>query len=623
MLGTRLTAVRHPGGFRRQAFMGASFSAIVVSMILVTVSASALDSGDYGLVSHARMAAATPPPPNWSSPTTVEAPQGMPSSIACPIPTTCFVVDDSGDVASRASAPKPIDTHSLTSVSCPTANFCLAVDHAGNYLTWTGKGWSAPLAVDSVGLTAVACVAVSFCVATSLRGEVLIYNGTSWSSPRAIRGLVAPDAISCASSSSCAVVSGTGTAAVLFDGAWSDGVGVDVHGLVDVSCPTTTSCYAVDDHGEYVALNGSRWSSPKAIDGDVSFAGVSCTDSGDTVACSAADVEGRLLTLRGDSWTRPHLVDKSGQPVAIACNLSTTCALVDAAGYEYSNERGSWSHARIDRENGYLSQVSCTSPSSCTAVGSNGEVADFDGAAWHSPVQSPQPNLTAVSCVGTFCAMGGGSGDVVTWDGRWSRVVRFGSANVTGIACTSSKFCMAVNSLGQDSTWNGDAWSAATDIDYPYGRGLNAVSCPVDGLCFMTDNAGREIVWRGGRRVVFKLVDYEGDDLTSVDCPTVTECLAVDASGYVVATSFDLATSQLHVDRPRRIDRSGLTSISCGTARYCGAVDTAGHYLSWYQGVWSGPTAVGNLTNLISVSCSPNGLCAALDDRNQVVEGRT
>lgn len=356
------------------------------------------------------------------------------------------------------------------------------------------------------------------------------------------------------------------------------------------------------------------------IDGAVAFAGISCTDSSGSAVCVAVDVDGRLLTLRAGAWSGPKVVDKTGQPVAISCANPTTCAFVDAAGYEYRNNTGSWIRAHIDGENGYLSQVACTSPSLCTVVSTDGEAAESSGTAWKPLARSPVSNLTAVSCVRSFCAMGGASGDVVTWAGRWSRISRFGSTDVTGVSCVSATFCMAVDLLGQYSTWNGKTWAAATDIDYPYGRGLGAVACPSRDLCVMTDHTGREIVWRSGRRSAYRLVDTLGGDLTSIACPTITECLAVDAAGYVIATS--PTTSGLRLERPRRIDLNGLTSISCGSQLLCSAVDTAGSYLSWHTGVWSVPTTVDQLGYLISISCSSSGTCAALGQNNQVVEGR-
>jgi hypothetical protein len=545
----------------------------------------------------------------------------MPTSIACSSISACFVVDASGDVASLSSSPVQIDSESLTSISCPTPGFCLAVDDVGDYVTWIASKWSSPTFADAYGLTALACTAETFCMAIDLRGDALTYNGTSWSKPRRINGLIAPDAVSCAASSACVAVNGAGNAAVYSYGEWSAAKLVDVHGLVGVSCPTTTSCYAADDAGGVVTRSGTQWLARQSVDASEPFASISCTDTSGSVECLAPDAEGNVLKLQKGKWTKHRSVDTTGEPLAIACVISTTCAFVDAAGYEYADGTGDWSRTLVDAESGDLSQVACTAPSSCTAVGTSSTVDTFNGATWQPLLHSPLSNLTAVSCVATFCAMGGGSGHVETWSGKWSHVATFGSADVTGISCVSASFCMAVNLLGQYSTWNGAKWAAPLTIGYAYGRGLGAVACPTDNACIITDHTGREIVWRRGGRATFKAVDTVGSDLTSIACPTVTECIAVDSSGHAVTTSFQPTTFDLYSTRIKRIDVNGVSAVSCSSDVYCGAVDTSGNFLSWYKGTWSTPSHVGTAVDLISLSCSP-AICAALDQNNRVVVGR-
>jgi hypothetical protein len=589
--------------------MGATFTAIVVTGILATATAFALNPSG----------AAPRTAPNWSSPVTLQAPSGMPASIACPSPSLCFVVDASGDVASLASPPVQIDTHSLSSISCPTSSFCAAVDRGGDYVKWTGRNWSSPSFVDTYGLTALACTAATFCVATDVRGDAVTYNGTSWSKPRRISGLIAPDAVSCAKSSMCVAVNAAGDAAIYSYGSWSKESIVDVHGLEDVSCPTTALCVAVDDDGGVATRSGTHWTVLKGVDGKEPFASISCTDPSGPVVCVAIDAVGSELKLQSGHWTRHKSTDTTGEPTAITCTSSTTCAFVDAAGYEYSNSTGPWTRTLIDAEGGSLSQTACTA-SSCTVVGTGSADDTFSGTAWLPLEHSPISDLTAVSCVGGFCAMGGSSGHVVTWSGTWSHVSTFGSTDVTGISCVASNFCMAVNLLGQYSTWNGVTWTAATDAGYPYGRGIGAVACPTANACVMTDHTGREIVWHRGGRSSFKVVDTVGSDLTSIACPTAIECIAVDSSGHTVTTTFTPTSFDLISTRIKRIDANGLSSISCGTAEYCGAVDASGNFLSWDKGVWSTPSHVDNVLDLISLSCSSK-LCAALDQNNHVVEG--
>lgn len=552
----------------------------------------------------------------WAPPQSLEEAHGLPSAIGCPAFPTCVVVDDSGDVASRTAAPKEIDTASLTAVSCPTSSFCAAVDDRGFASTWNGSVWTSGLSADNVGFTALDCTTASFCVATDLRGRSVAYNGVAWSSRKEISGLDAPDAVGCASASLCVAVNGAGDASVFTGSKWSTAAAIDTASLEGVSCSSTQACLAVDDQGRVVAWDGTRWSTPRKLDSPVAFVGVSCPAS-PSPACVAVDARGRLLTLANGKWSSPKLVDQTAAPVAITCVAVAMCALVDVAGYEYADVGGSWTHARIDTENGYLLQVACGSRTACVAVGSNGEVANFNGTQWQPLVRSPLADLGAVSCLGTFCAMGGGGGDVVTWSSKWSRASKVGSTAVTGISCVSASFCMAVNSLGQASTWNGSKWFAPADIDYPYGRGFGSVSCATSSVCVITDHTGREILWERGRRPTYRQVDTVGGDLTSIACPSAAQCLAVDAAGYVVATTFNLATSRIEYTRPRKIDPDGITSVSCVSASVCVAVDTVGKFLTWYQGTWSKPMQVAGVGDLVSLGCT-SGVCAALDENDRV-----
>jgi hypothetical protein len=143
---------------------------------------------------------------------------------------------------------------------------------------------------------------------------------------------------------------------------------------------------------------------------------------------------------------------------------------------------------------GGLSGVSCTSPRSCTAVGSYSHgtgsgssglsralVESWDGTVW-SVVLVPSPvvaHLYGVSCgpakscqgVGDYVASSGLSRALVeSWDGTaWSAVPapRFDVAYLYGVSCASPRSCKAVGDyVGRDGlsralveSWDGTAWS--------------------------------------------------------------------------------------------------------------------------------------------------------------------
>ncbi len=114
------------------------------------------------------------------------------------------------------------------------------------------------------------CVAV---VGTS----VLDWNGSAWAlEPAPWTSALAnvsdtdPDteatAVSCPTTTLCAIVGGTGLSYRNGDGAWSPVETIDPNGGLDaISCPTTTFCQAADSGGSVVTWNGTSWSAPQRV----------------------------------------------------------------------------------------------------------------------------------------------------------------------------------------------------------------------------------------------------------------------------------------------------------------------------------------------------------------------
>jgi hypothetical protein len=129
-----------------------------------------------------------------------------------------------------------------------------------------------------------------------------------------------------------------------------------------------------------------------------------------------------------------------------------------------------------------LTGVSCTAPTTCTAVGRfystiGWSAARWDGTSWttYTPPSPLAPALTGVSCasptsciaVGNHGANGGPTALLAeTWDGsRWSVPATpspTGASNLAGVSCASATACTAVGSAGGATLvehWNGIDWS--------------------------------------------------------------------------------------------------------------------------------------------------------------------
>ncbi|MGA3221637.1 MAG: hypothetical protein ABSE77_21655, partial [Acidimicrobiales bacterium] len=153
-----------------------------------------------------------------------------------------------------------------------------------------------------------------------------------------------------------------------------------------------------------------------------------------------------------------------------------------------------------------LLQVSCTSPSACTAVGDSRPrfgfdrtlVETWDGKAWSvvaSPDASTSTNvLDDVSCpsaaqcvaVGTF--FNGSEFQLLSmsWDGTsWSLLPNPGlHADGTGVSCSSATDCTEIGASGLVNSWDGKTW---TLVPTPAAPGpthrLNAISCVPGSVC--------------------------------------------------------------------------------------------------------------------------------------------
>jgi putative Ig domain-containing protein/cutinase len=272
-----------------------------------------------------------------------------------------------------------------------------------------------------------------------------------------------------------------------------------------------------------------------------------------------------------------------------------------------------------------LEGVSCTSPSSCTAVGSYRSggnqwslAAYWNGAAW-STQATPNPS--------------GGSGYILT-----------------GVSCTSAASCTAVggyfNAAGTwvllAERWDGSAWSIQ-DVPNPSSdsASFNGVSCASATNCtavgsynVYTDNGGIQALvehWDGSAWSVQDTpIPPGGSDhpLYGVSCVSATSCTAV--GGYVARGNWQPLAEYWDGNawsiQAFPAESSGwiLYGISCPSAANCTAVGTYGFGYDaqaehWDGNTWSAqavvnPSSGGSFpyNRLNGVSCTTASNCAAV-----------
>jgi hypothetical protein len=132
-------------------------------------------------------------------------------------------------------------------------------------------GAGATVALYQAGRVGVSCPTSSACTAV-VGASVLVWDGSSWAEQPSpwtaslVPGASDPTAISCATTSVCAIVNGTGVSMGGAESSWSAEDTVDPGGGLDsISCPSTTFCLAADEGGSVITWNGTTWSAPQPV----------------------------------------------------------------------------------------------------------------------------------------------------------------------------------------------------------------------------------------------------------------------------------------------------------------------------------------------------------------------
>jgi hypothetical protein len=312
----------------------------------------------------------------------------------------------------------------LQGVACDSSKSCVAVGGRsptstgpGGTLaeTWNGTTWSVVKSPDPSGstgavLNGVACTSAKNCLAvgdyfTSSHATLPAaekWNGSKWS----VVTIPAPsgatdaflDAISCASSSHCQAVGGSGdsTLAESWNGsAWKivpspNPVPSKPNYLTGVACPATSECWAVgyyfpsDSSGALTEKwNGSKWSvvtTPASKSGQL--IGDGCFSATD---CMAVGIGNSFFAIaqhwNGSKWATTTPAKPSGatstQLNAASCPASKTCESVGVNGEQTELAEvwngTKWAIQTTPSISGStfapLQGVSCTASGNCWAVG--------------------------------------------------------------------------------------------------------------------------------------------------------------------------------------------------------------------------------------------------------------
>ncbi len=325
-------------------------------------------------------------------------------------------------------------------------------------------------------------------------------------------------------------------------------------------------------------------------------------------------------------------------------------------------------------ENSYLTDVSCTAPTACIAVGKyspNANETDkllsetWNGSEWSlrllpNPAGKEKTALYGVSCASTSSCVAVGyyennSGVVLSlvesWNGTEWKIQPMAeppgseSGLLSDVSCTSTKACTAVGwyepSAGVEvpwaTRWNGKEWSAQT-MPSPNGASLaypEGVSCASSNTCMLVgyyENSSHAQIpftekWNGTEWAVQATPTPSGSTGSvpvGVSCTSATACTMVgryetpSSERYLPlaerwnGTEWSLQSAAI----PSGSTNTLLYGVSCVSTSVCTAVGVASHGAlaeAWNGTEWIVQATPNNGATLLEgVSCTSLVSCAAV-----------
>jgi IPT/TIG domain len=493
---------------------------------------------------------------------------------------------------------------------------------------WDGSDWKVDQGPTAGALEGVSCTSPSFCVIvgiSSLGGSLIEqWNGTVWSAvPSPPGGELL--GVSCTSPSFCMAVSinGSGALAEKWNGtAWSlvpipdtdaSGFQVGPESLNGVSCTSASFCMAVgqsivqNSQTITVRWNGTAWSivpSPNVTAPNSAgtlaptanaLSAVSCTSAS---ACTAVGGAGGSFPTfaaslverwNGATWSiepSPNVgtTDEGGsnELLGVSCTSAATCSAVGSALVTDSVLRGPWDYQTVvEQWNGTawsvvpsqnpsptsngLSGVSCTSASTCTAVGHVLNSTLVESTAAPSTNPPPVPAVTGVTPnsgppVGgtpvTITGSGFTGATWVTFDGiSATNPIVLNDSTIT--ALTPTILGAASRDVMVTTPGGSSAISTADHFTYTY---------PIPVVTGITPNSGPK---SGGTSLSITGSGFTGATSVTIDGVSVSN-LALENDSFIIASTpalpagtYDvLVTTPGGISAPSSADRFTALSIS-------------------------------------------------------------
>jgi photosystem II stability/assembly factor-like uncharacterized protein len=403
------------------------------------------------------------------------------SAIACESRSTCTAADDAGRVISISSPwttwqkavrlPKDL---SVVSLSCPSANTCVGLTGAGPVVRTTDRSggvWT-KRPTGTVDLIALDCGGTR-CAAVG-KAATWYGSGTTGLHWAQVNAVPKQDVVSCPAGAGSGRCVGGGMEFIgrstTGGDLWTTPVGVKSLSANGASCAGFPTCLVISKDRMLASTDGGRTWHDRRAAGSLSGGPetATCLDANRCVAAGNGNV---FTTFDGarTGWHVGSIPTPPGEMFkSIACPTRTVCVLATTNSIyrgQLSTGGGvSWQWLASDADPPEaLSGIACSSPSSCTAVGAQGEVlTSTDSTLLHWQLRQigtgpavKRPPLLAVACPANgVCIAAGHGGYVATTTTNWATwsLEQVGSSpesgasrpSFKGISCVSTRRCVLV-----------------------------------------------------------------------------------------------------------------------------------------------------------------------------------
>jgi hypothetical protein len=257
------------------------------------------------------------------------------------------------------------------------------------------------------------------------------------------------------------------------------------------------------------------------------------------------------------------------------------------------------------------------------------------------PTSSEGWGLNSVSCTSSSSCNAVGAGVELRWDGsRWTRSTAFGNINrtvqLTATSCVTRRWCLAVGALGNRPfalQWTGGTWirvtaplavgrdSEATSVSCVWARWCTAIVSSSDSAASIDE------MWNGvdWRLLPVPSAPGSSEELAAVTCRTTNACeitgIEFEPTNSILAASWN-GTSWTGQSVSTPSGQAGpfrVAGLSCASTTFCVATgtDAAGPFSEeWDGSSWlvmpTMPEPPGAWVDLSAVSCTSSAMCVAV-----------